>query len=63
MKEALCSHRENFQEGGVGPQTGVKMAQRAKMMLESVFVVLLGVDPGMDPHTWPVSCGLGFWMV
>ena len=51
MKEALCSHRENFQEGMVGPQTGVKMARRAKMMLESAFVVLTGVDPGMDPHT------------
>lgn len=51
MKEALCSHRENFQEGRAGPQTGVKMARRAKTMLESAFIVLMGVDPGMDPHT------------
>lgn len=51
MKKALCSHRENFQEGRVGPQTGVKMARRAKTMLESASVVFTGVDPGIDPHT------------
>lgn len=51
MKEALRSHRENFQEGGVGPQIGVKMAQRAKMMLASAFVVLVEVDPRHgSPH-------------